>query len=609
MDMETFTPSNGLDPGVLRLTLPEGPGVYLFKDGSGQVIYIGKAKNLKKRVLSYFKPSETLPHKTAVMMERARSLDYILTATEKEAFILEDNLVKKRMPRYNIILRDDKQYLSLRLDTKQAYPNLTLVRKVKKDGARYFGPFSSAHSVRNTLKLIERTFQLRKCKGTEPPERTRPCIDHQLHRCLGLCAEYVPEEAYKEVVKEVVMFLEGRNRELIGDLRAKMENASEDMRFEEAARIRDQIKAVESVIEHQHVVSPKVEDWDVIGLAQSEGLFQVLVLFIRRGRLSDSRDYRFHGRDASSSEVLEAFLKQHYHRSQFIPRRILISEPVEDMSAISAWLSELAGRKVVIEHPLKGEKKHLTEMAVHNAKDLLSRTFAQQGEDLLEKARHLLQLRRLPRRVEGLDISNMQGGDAVGALVTFVDGLPQNAGYRSYRITGVEGIDDYGMMAEMVSRRLGRGDLPDLFVVDGGRGHLRAVKRVLDEAGFSDRTDVVSIAKEHERGSGEKIYIPGRKNPVGFKENDPVLMLLMRIRDEAHRRAVLHHRKLRGRGLTASDLDRIPGMGPERKKLLLRQFGNTRRIAEATVEELQRVRGVGPVLAKEIMKFFSGTGE
>ncbi len=318
---------------------------------------------------------------------------------------------------------------------------------------------------------------------------------------------------------------------------------------------------------------------------------------------------RFQNQDASSSEVIEAFLKQYYHQAHFIPNRILISEPVEDIPAISAWLSDLAGRSVLIRHPRRGDKKHLLELSITNAQDLLSRNSGQETYDLLQRAKTLLQIQNVPRRVEGLDISNIQGNNAVGALVSFVDGLPHKSGYRSYRIAGVEGIDDYRMMAEMVQRRLQRGNPPDLFLVDGGRGHLQAVKRVVDQAGMPDGIDVVSIAKERESGGGEKVYIPGRKNPVALRENEPVLLFLMRIRDEAHRRAVLYHRKLRGRDLTASDLDQIPGMGPERKKALLRHFGDIHAIAGARMEDLEKVQGMGPVLAREIVEFFSGTEE
>jgi excinuclease ABC subunit C len=596
----------GLDQEALRRTLPDSPGVYLFKDGADQVIYVGKAKNLRKRVLSYLKPPSDLSHKTALMMGRARHLEYILTATENEAFILESNLIRKWMPRYNIILRDDKQFLSLRLDPREPYPRLTLVRRIKKDGARYFGPFSSALSVRNTLRLIDRTFRLRKCKGSELPKRTRPCLNYQLQRCLGACVDPVPESVYRETVEQVVLFLEGRNKELLRHLQSRMEDASAALNFEEAARIRDQIRAVGRVMERQHVVSPRLEDEDVIGLAQGESASQLALLYIRKGRLSGSRDYRFENRGGSDSEVMEAFLKQYYNGSPFVPKTILVSAPVEDMPSIAEWLSEQAGKRVRIEHPQRGQKRSLVDMAVANAQELLSRVKAPEGEDLMELARKTLRLSALPRRIEGMDISNIGGQMAVGATVSFEDALPRKDGYRSYRIREIEGIDDYGMMGEVVARRLEMGHPPDLFLVDGGRGHLNAVKRVIDRSGFAGKVEVVSIAKEDQNRGGDKIYIPGRKNPLPLDPDHPVLLLLMRIRDEAHRRAVTHHRKLRGRELRNSDLDRIPGLGPLRKEVLLRHFGDVIGVSRASMQDLESLPGIGPVLAKDIAAFLGG---
>ncbi|MBN1105348.1 MAG: excinuclease ABC subunit UvrC [Deltaproteobacteria bacterium] len=608
MDEQTATVT-GLAPDTLRRTLPDAPGVYLFKDRAGEVIYVGKAKNLRKRALSYFRPPSELPHKTALMMSRAAALETILTNTENEAFLLEGTLIKKWLPRYNIILRDDKRFLSLRLDPGEAYPRLTLVRRVQKDGARYFGPFSSAQSVRNTLRLIDRVFPLRKCKGRDLPRRSRPCLNYQLGRCLGPCTVPVPEQTYRDSVARVILFLEGRNRELVRQLKGKMERASGDLNFEDAARIRDQITAVERAIQRQHVVSTRLTDEDVIGLAQKESTFQISILFIRKGSLSDSRDYRLENRGGSRSEVMEAFLKQYYHRSPFIPRHILVSEPVEDMPAIAAWLSELAGRKVLIENPRRGEKRRLLQMAASNAENLLSRPGVPSGENLLEMVRSLLRLRALPRRVEGIDISNVYGKGAVGAVVEFVDGLPHQAGYRSYRVKDVAGIDDYAMMAEIVSRRLRQGDPPDLLVVDGGKGHLRAVKGVVDRSGLAGRIDVASIAKGEEKGGGDKVFVPGRKNPLAVGPDHPVLLLLMRIRDEAHRRAVSHHRKVQRRSLKGSDLDRIPGVGPGRRKTLLRHFGDVDTIARAKPAELEALQGIGPALAKQIADHFRCRGE
>jgi len=603
MNKETAS-GYALDSASLRITLSEGPGVYLFKDGSGEVIYVGKAKNLKKRVLSYFKSPAELPRKTALMMNRAKGLDYILTGTDNEAFILESSLIRKWMPRYNIILRDDKRFLSLRLDVKDPYPRLTLVRRIKKDGARYYGPFSSAQSVRSTLRLIDRIFQLRKCKGSGLPERSRPCLNYQVRRCLGPCTQPIGETAYKEVVDQVALFLEGRNLELLKQLKKNMERASEQLNFEEAARIRDQIRAVENVIERQHVVSPKLEDQDVIGLSQQDGTFELVILFVRKGYLSGTRDYLFENKGGSISEVMEAFLKQYYHRAPFIPKRILVSDVVEDLASIAGWISELAGRKVSIEQPRKGEKRRLVEMAVANAENLLKSGRGPQRQDLMELTRAALQLRKAPWTIEGVDISNLQGDMAVGASVSFVNGLSHKAGYKNYRIRAVNGIDDYAMMAELVTRRLQRDAPPDLFVVDGGRAHLQAVKRAIEDSGGSETIELVSIAKGDESGEADKVYIPGRKNPLSLRHDHPVLHLLMRIRDEAHRRAVTYHRTLRRKALTASELDRIPGLGHAQKITLLRYFGDINAILSARREELEALPGITRSLAEKIVNFF-----
>ena len=591
-----------LDPEFLRAHAPEGPGVYLFKDGSGRPVYVGKAKNLKKRVLSYFKATGDLPRKTQIMMSRARSLEFILTTTDKEAFILESNLIKKHLPRYNIILRDDKQYPWLRLDPKEPYPSLCIVRKARKDGARYFGPFSSALSVRSTVKLIDRIFHLRKCRGRSLPKRSRPCLNYQLERCLGPCAMEVPSERYKEVVDQVTLFLERRSQDLIKTLRRKMEAASERLDFERAAKIRDQIKAVEKTVERQSVVSPKMEDQDVIGLARSEARYQIVVLCIRNGHLSGSRDYPFRNEEGSPSEVMEAFVKQYYPREAFIPKRVLLSEPIEDKSGIEAWISELAGKKIFIECPSRGEKARLTKMAVANALNLIK---SQAEPDVLALAQEILKLKKPPRTMEAIDISNISGDMAVGAVVSFLDGAPHREGYRNFRIKTVEGIDDYGMMAELISRRLAKDPAPDLIVVDGGKGHLMAVKKVVDRLQTSDLPDLVAIAKGGQDEEADKIFVPGRKNPVPLRQDHPVLHLLMRIRDEVHRRAISYHRQLRGKDMTASDLDRIPGVGPKRKKTLLNHFGTLDAIAGATVEELSEVPGITQALAKSIVGFFS----
>jgi excinuclease ABC subunit C len=595
-----------MDSDVFRLTLPEVPGVYLFKDQSGHVIYVGKAKNLKKRLLSYFRPSSTLPTKTAIMMSRAKDLDYILTGSENEAFILESNIIKTHMPRYNIILRDDKEYPCLKLDIKESYPRLSMARKIKKDGALYFGPFSSSQSVRSTLKLIDRLFQLRKCKKSRLPKRSRPCLNYQLDRCLGPCTEDIPIASYREIVDQVRLFLEGSSRELIRCLEREMQQYSGQQDFEDAARVRDQIRAIENTLERQNVVSQEMEDQDVIGLAQGGGISQLVILFVRKGYLIGSRNYRFNNTGASPSEVIEAFLKQYYYDMQFIPKEILISEPIVDLVPIKVWLSDLAGRKISIYHPLRGKKMRLVLMAVSNAENLLTKGGEIKEEDLVELLRAILKLRKAPRRIEGLDISNLQGSLSVGTVVSFVDCVPFKPGYRNYKIRGVERIDDYGMISELALRRLSRDNPPDLFVVDGGKGHLSAVKRVMDALPSRGMPEVVAISKADEKRHDrtDKIYLVGRKNPLILKGNNPVLLLLMRVRDEAHRRAVSYHRKLREGDLENSRLDLIPGIGPKKKRLLLKHFGEIASISRAKPEELALVPGISNSLAQDISRFF-----
>jgi excinuclease ABC subunit C len=597
-----------LNSAKLRQVLPDGPGAYLFKESSGRVIYVGKAKSLKKRVLSYLRTSEHLSHKTALMMKMASGLDFILTSTEKEAFILERNLIKKFMPRYNVILRDDKQYPCLRLNIKERYPRLGIIRRIKKDGSLYFGPFSSAHSVRSTLKVIDRVFQLRKCKEKGLPKRTRPCLNYQMDRCLGPCTYNVPSWEYRQIVKQVRLFLEGRNRELIDRLQKDMAGASDLLDFEKAAKIRDQIRAIEKTVERQHVVSPRLEDQDIVALAQGKGRFQVVILFVRQGCVVGNRDYLIKNPGGPASEVMEAFLKQYYAGSAFIPKQVLISEPVEDLQSITEWLCDSAGKKIVIQRPKRGEKRQLVSMAVANAESLISSRAEQEDQDLMEIVRAALRLKKPPRFIEGLDISNLQGDMAVGSVVSFADGLPHRSGYRNYRIKAVNGIDDYGMMAELVKRRVSKGRLPDLFIVDGGKGHLAAVARTLAMNSTGDTVEIASIAKPDQarKEKQDKVYLTGRKNPVLLRPDNPVLLLMMRIRDEAHRRAISYHRSLRLKNLTESQLDLIPGIGAKRKRLLLKHFKDINSIARASEGELHQVPGVSRSLAGKVVSFFQG---
>jgi excinuclease ABC subunit C len=387
-----------------------------------------------------------------------------------------------------------------------------------------------------------------------------------------------------------------------------MAGASDLLDFEKAAKIRDQIRAIEKTVERQHVVSPRLEDQDIVALAQGKGRFQVVILFVRQGCVVGNRDYLIKNPGGPASEVMEAFLKQYYAGSAFIPKQVLISEPVEDLQSITEWLCDSAGKKIVIQRPKRGEKLQLVSMAVANAESLISNRAEQEDQDLMEIVRAALRLKKPPRFIEGLDISNLQGDMAVGSVVSFADGLPHRSGYRNYRIKAVNGIDDYGMMAELVKRRVSKGRLPDLFIVDGGKGHLAAVARTLAMNSTGDTVEIASIAKPDQarKEKQDKIYLPGRKNPVLLRPDNPVLLLMMRIRDEAHRRAISYHRSLRLKNLTESQLDLIPGIGDKRKRLLLKHFKDINSIARASEGELHQVPGVSRSLAGKVVSFFQG---
>ena len=593
-----------LDPPILSMNLPENPGVYFFQDASGAVLYVGKAKNLKKRVLSYFRASGDLSSKTARMLKAAATLDYILTTTDKEAFILESNLIKKHLPRYNIILRDDKRYPSLRLDPREPYPGISVVRKVKKDGAYYFGPFSSSNAMRSTLKRIERIFPLRKCKGVHLPKRSRSCLNFQLGFCLGPCTHPVAAGTYQELVEQVRLFLQGRNRELLTALKIKMETAAEARNFEEAAGLRDQILAIEKTVEKQHVVSNKMDDLDVVGLARGTGSSLVAILFIREGYLSGSCHYPVKDEGGEPGEIIEAFLTHYYSRAAFIPSEVLISDPLEEPEALAEWLTDQKTKKVVILHPQRGQQAALIKMAKANAENQLQARQSLQMDELLKKVQTALQLRKLPRRIEAIDISNLSGELAVGAIVAYRDGRPAKEDFRNYKIQQVTGIDDYGMMSELVRRRLAKGGLPDLFLVDGGKGHLMVVQKLLGARPNADGPELAAIAKEREGEAGDKIFIPGRKNPLNLKPGDPELHFLMTIRDQVHRRSVGFLRQLKKGKMSASILDFIPGIGPKRKTALFRHFGDIKAISGANLDDFLKIPGLNKELALNIFDFF-----
>ena len=598
--------------------LPSNPGVYLFKDEKGIILYVGKAGNIKHRVSSYFQRPAEKDSKTLAMLEKVADIDTIVTDTEKEALILEDNLVKTNRPRYNVKLRDDKNYPCLRLSLEEEYPTLCIVRRIKKDGSLYFGPYPSATSLRETLKLIRRLFPIRTCIDTKFTHRLRPCINYEMGRCPGPCCEEVDPIKYKEVVHQVRMFLAGKNRDLLESLKKKMEEESEKLHFEAAAKIRDQVTHIERVIEKQKIVSQDFLDQDVIGFHPQDHKIVVYPLFVRAGRLMGGKGFVFPSTGPLDEEILSSFLFQYYREGKFIPEQILIPKLIPDQDFVEQWLTELKGRKVRIFVPMKGAKKDLLEMACENAERFLlaKEELEKNREELLQDLKGKLHLKKVPRRIEAFDISNFQGGNAVGSMVFFEDGEPNKEQYRHFKIKSVEGADDYGMMYEVLLRHYQKAveenDLPDLILLDGGRGQLNVAQEVFKELKVKD-IDLISLAKERSleelrlsrfRKTEEKIFHPQFREPIILGRHSSLLHFLDRIRDEAHRFAITYHKKIRSKGTIKSILGEIPGIGKMRQKELLKFFGTVEKIKEATEGELVGVPKMNQKSAQSVYQFF-----
>lgn len=591
-------------------SLPSTPGVYLMKDGNGHVLYVGKARDLKKRVGSYFRDTGQKDLKTSLVIEKIDHFDTILTNTEKEALILESNLIKRHRPRYNVILKDDKRYPCLRLDVKRPYPNLTVVRKIEKDGALYFGPFPSAGAVRETLKVIHSTFKIRKCKSRTLKRRERPCLNYQMGLCLGPCSRPIAPEVYRAVVDEVIMFLKGRTPELIKDVRKQMGSAAAREDFEAAAAHRDRLFALERTLEKQVATTTDFKDRDVLGMARQGRAALMMVLFIRGGFLLGNRPFYFSEAIVSDAEMITSFVKQYYEGAPFVPEEVLLPTPPEDRALLEEWLSDLKGEKVRIMMPQRGEKARLVRMADQNAgkslKEQLDAAMAEKA--LLDRLQRRLALERRPERIECFDLSNMAGTEGVGSMVVFEGGRPARAAYRKYRIKFAPGWDDYAMLREVLARRYKKVDagqpLPDLLMVDGGKGQLSMAIAVLKALQLYGSFDLIGIAKKDpERGETEdKIYKPGRKNPVNLKKDTDVLLFLQRIRDEAHRSVITYHRKRRLMTCRRSVLEEIPGIGERRRTRLLKHFGSLKRIKAASVEELAAVPGMTRQAARAVFE-------
>lgn len=586
------------------------PGVYLMRNAQGEIIYVGKARNLRKRLASYFKPSGHADAKVGVLVRRIAEVDTIVTRTEKEALILESNLIKRHRPRYNVVLKDDKRYPSLRLDLTETFPCFSIVRKVGEDDAQYFGPFASARAVRETLNIIAKTFKLRHCKAGEFGRRTRPCLHCQMSGCLAPCCREVDPGLYREQVQEAVMFLKGRAPELIRKVRSQMEAAAEACEFEQAARLRDKLFALERTVEKQVAVTTDFNDRDVFAAAALGGAGVTVHFSVRSGFLGDARRFGFAETMASEEEMLEAVIRHVYSPSAFVPAEIIVSHPLEASALLSEWLAERAGRKVRLTHPRRGEKARLLEMALRNARDELHNLAAGRTAEgaLLARLQKRLGLGRLPRRIECFDNSTLMGAEPVAGMIVFIDAQRSPAAYRTFVLHTAGIPDDYAAMAEVLRRRFAprtpADPLPDLVLLDGGRGQLGVAAAALKDLGLTGVFDLIAIAKKDERRgeTRDKIFVPGRVNPVGFGREEDLRLFLQRVRDEAHRFVVDFHRRRRHTAGLRSVLDGIRGLGPARKRQLLRHFGSIEAIRTATLAELSMLPGIRPSIAAEIKR-------
>ena len=592
------------------------PGVYLFKDRHGKIIYVGKARHLRKRVRSYFQAGRPHDPKTRVLVSRVAALDTIITHTEQEALILESNLIKRHRPRYNVVLKDDKRYPSLMLDLAQDFPKLNIVRKIRNDGALYFGPFASSAAVRQTLKFIYKTFKLRRCRNQTFHHRTRPCLNYQMGLCLGPCSMVVDPAVYRAVVDEVVAFLRGRTPALIGQIRTQMKSAADNQEFEKAAALRDKMFALEKTLEKQVSVTSDFKDRDVVAMAGEGDMTAVVLLRVRGGFLLGSRQFDFDSAVGSDERKMSLFLRQFYADQREVPPQILVSHLPDDLQFIASGLSRQRGAKVSIVMPRRGEKFALLQMAVQNAEKVLHECadHRQVNLDMLKRLQKRLGMRYPPQRIECFDNSNLAGTAPVSAMVVFEQGTPSPSGYRHYKLrTGAAG-DDYAYMYEVLHRRLGKAEasspLPDLLLVDGGRGQLNVALGVLEKLGLKDRFAVAGIAKKNEAvgEKSDKIFLPGRANPLQFGKDADLLLFLQRVRDEAHRSAVGYQRRNRGKQSLASFLDGLIGIGPKRKASLLKYFGSMDNIRKATVEELGKAPGISAAVARTIHAAFSDDG-
>lgn len=598
---------NKLRDGIGRI--PDSPGVYIMKNDKGKPIYVGKAKNLKNRVRSYLQSGKNLDAKTRAMIGRAETVDYIATANEIEALVLECNLIKEYRPRYNIQLKDDKRYPYIKLTVDERYPRILLVRKIENDGAEYFGPYTDTRAVRNTLGLVNSVFMLRSCKGKEiSPGKHRECLNFQIRRCVGPCSGRISPGEYSKIVDQVRLFLKGRNDSLLRLLEKRMKKLSAGRRYEEAAVARDQIRSLDKLRQKQQALSAGGHDEDILALTTEGDRACGVVLRVREGKILGSESFMIPGIASDDiSAIYSAFFELYYHSAADVPPLIYSQYPILEKDLAEEWLSGKTGRKVKIRVPVRGARKKLVEIAERNSAMKLVVETGRKSDmvSLLVEVKKTLGLPATPFLIEGYDISNIQGADSVGSMVTFRNGAPLKSGYRHFKIRMVAGIDDFAMMGEVLVRRFekirsGGTRRPDLVLVDGGKGQVSAALKAIESTGASG-IPVIGLAKRN-----EEVILPGNPDPLRLPARSAVLKLLQRIRDESHRFAVEYHRKLRRGGLKHSLLDDIEGIGEKRKIKLLVEFGSLENLKKATVEEIGSLQGIGENIARKIYRRIHG---
>ena len=589
--------------------VPSAPGCYIMRDEKDRVIYVGKAKSLRMRVRTYLGEGDGR-YTVKFLMKRVSKIDFLVTTNEKEALLLENSLIKEHHPRYNVQLKDDKSYVSVRVNVTHQWPRVTVTRKLRKDGSRYFGPYASAAATRHTIKQLQRSFPLRLCSDSVLRSRTRPCLYYQMKQCSAPCVNLIDKDSYREIVNQALMALEGRNAELEKMLLAQIAEHAARMEYEKAAVLRDRVFDVRKTLERQRTVRQEPgDDQDIWGFFAEGRFSEVQVIFFRAGKMTGGRSFSYNQRELPIEELLGSFLLQYYADIPEPPSEILIPVEMEDAEALSEILTEKRGGRVTVHWPQRGEKRALIDIAARNAKSSFDekRLAEHAKRDTLVQIKSVLKLTKEPNRIECFDISTIQGTSPVGSMVTFDAGMPNKSRYRRYKIKTVEGQDDFAMMREMLLRRFKRAveeqDLPDFVLIDGGKGQLNVAVTVFKDLGIEDM-EVAGIAKSRALESGdhspERFFLPGIKDPIIVAQNSPMVKLIAQIRDEAHRFAVSYHRKRRTQAALTSPLATIPGVGPKRVRVLLNKIGSLAKVNAASVEEIAALPGFSTALAAQV---------